>query len=133
MKTYPNWLVPIEQSKKLKRIGFDVECAFFYDDILKEISFDEEDVGLINWNNKDFTKCVSLPTWEQALEWFRKKGLVGTIIYFKDTFLNKTLYCFEVKDEKGYLVSACKNIIEKYEESREKLLNSLIEIFIDRV
>ena len=24
--------------------------------------------------------------------------------YFKDTFLNKTLYSFEVKDEKGYFV-----------------------------
>ena len=51
---YPNWLVPIEQSKKLKRIGFDVECAFFYDDILKEISFDEEDVGQSNLRQLDW-------------------------------------------------------------------------------
>ena len=49
--------------------------------------------------------------------------------YFKDTFLNKTLYSFEVKDEKGYLVSASRNIIEKFEEAREALINNLIELY----
>ena len=25
---YPNWLVSVEQAKKLKEIGFDLPCAF---------------------------------------------------------------------------------------------------------
>lgn len=49
-KNYPNWLVPLETAKELKKIGFDLECAFFYDDICEEIAFDEYDVSLINWN-----------------------------------------------------------------------------------
>lgn len=131
MKTYPNWLVPIEQSKKLKRIGFDIECAFFYDEILKEISFDEEDVGLINWNNKDFTKCVSLPTFEQVFEWFREKGLFHSICITDDLPHNVKFFEAEIRNNNADIICILNRLT--YEEAREALINKLIETFIDRV
>lgn len=133
---YPSWLVSIEQAEKLKKIGFDLPTQNTTSiEVLESKRYKDENkiyskeyVLKGNLYNANETKGgLSIPTWEQAFEWFREKGLVGTIVYFKDTFLNKTLYSFEVKDEKGYLVSASRDIIEKYEVAREKLLNSLIE------
>ena len=126
---YPNWLVSIEQSKKLKRIGFDVECLFFYDDILKEISFDEEDVGLINWNRKDFTKCISLPTWEQVFEWFRERGMFHSIHISDDLLQNVKFFEAEIRDKNADIICILSRLT--YEEVREALLNSLIEIYIN--
>ena len=78
---------------------------------------------------KNFVLRTAIPTWEQVLEWFISKGFIGTIVCFRDASLNKPIYIFEIKDEKGYLISSSKNITEKYEEAREALVNKLIELY----
>ena len=124
---YPNWLVSVEQAKKLKEIGFDIECAFFYDDILKEISFDEEDVSLINWNKKSFTKCVSLPTWEQVFEWFREKGLFHSIHISEDLLHRVKFFEAEIHDKNADIICIISKLT--YEEARKALINKLIELY----
>ena len=140
---YPTWLVPIEIAKELKEIGFEEECHFFwnfYEDVNKmccyaDISEEDDDFLLpntYNYNNKNSTGYyvyLSLPTREQVLEWFINKGFIGTIVCFRDASLNKPIYIFEIKDEKGYLISSSKNITEKYEKAREELINKLIELY----
>ena len=124
---YPNWLVSVEQAKKLKEIGFDIECAFFYDDILKEISFDEEDVSLINWNKKSFTKCVSLPTWEQVFEWFREKGIFHSICITDDLPHNVKFFEAEIRNNNADIICILSRLT--YEEARKALIDKLIEIY----
>ena len=129
---YPNWLVPLEIAKKLKELGFDIECAFFYDDILKEISFDEEDVSLINWNKKSFTKCVSLPTWEQVFEWFREKGFDSYIGLESHPYPDEGIYYyFEISKPNLYRINqlAFQGDFDDYNEAREALVKALIQTY----
>ena len=129
MKTsnYPSWLVSVEQAKKLKELGFDIECALFYDDILKEISFDEEYVSLINWNQKNFTKCISLPAWEKVLEWFRRKNLIGWV----ECQCNPEMeyYIRIVSKGVNLYLKGRREHYNSYEEARNVLLNELILLY----
>lgn len=129
MKTsnYPSWLVSVEQAKKLKELGFDIECALFYDDILKEISFDEEYVSLINWNQKNFTKCISLPAWEKVLEWFRRKNLIGWV----ECQCNPEMeyYTRILKNGENYYIKGKRKPYSSYEEARNVLIDELIIIY----
>ena len=126
-KNYPNWLVPLEIAKELKEIGFDLECAFFYDDIFKEIAFDEEDVSLINWNNKTFKKCISLPTWEQVFEWFREKGMFHSICFVNDLLKDVKYFEAEIRDNNGDIICIISRVT--YEEAREALINKLMKFY----
>ena len=124
-KNYPSWLVPLETAKELKKIGFDLECAFFYDDICEEIAFDEYDVSLINWNKKTFFKCISLPTLEQVFEWFREKGYIGTInLAYIDK--NNFYYKFQINGKCNFINE---EKFTNYEDAREKLVKTLIETY----
>ena len=88
-KQYPSWLVPLELAKELKEIGFNKTTMFcfisgesdiqlnIYDDVSLNYNLYINDIELINYNTKGF--YVSIPTWEQALAWFREKGYYGNI------------------------------------------------------
>ena len=135
---YPSWLVSIEQAKKLKKIGFDfptqnttsievLESKRYKDE---NKMYSKEYVLKGNLYNANKTKGgLSIPTWEQVLEWFISKGLIGTIVCFRDISLDKPIYIFEIKDEKGYLISSSRNIIDSYEQAREALVNDLIRVY----
>lgn len=84
MKTnnYPNWLVPIKTAKKLKEIGFDEPCLLSYD-LTLETNFQlSGDLGYCTFSINDFDNG-DIPTWEQVIEWFIEKNLIGTIEYRK--------------------------------------------------
>ena len=122
---YPSWLVPIELAKKLKEIGFkggvlSEDLTFVTKDQLSG------DLGYCTFDLDDFEEG-EIPTWEQVFQWFIDKGIIGNIVYLRDSFFKKTFYNVEIKDKEGYLVSMSNKITDIYEEAREELLKMMIE------
>lgn len=150
---YPTWLVPIYIAKKLKKIGFNEPC------LVENVETHSEDYNFINFkeemyseaivlledvefvSNKDlkdelgiyknFVLRTAIPTWEQVLEWFRNKGLIGAIEY-KDFYSENNYeyaYCITNKLDKKTYHSIGHSITKTYEEARESLVNKLIELY----
>lgn len=76
--------IPYEQALKLKEIGFDEATSFYWENgITKPIPMKDE-VCEFHINRHSYcshnapipTKefWISAPTWQEAFEWFRKKG-----------------------------------------------------------
>ena len=141
MKTnnYPNWLVPIETAKKLKEIGFDkptqnntsdyVLESKRYKDEKKLYSNEYVLKGLYNANKtKD---GLSIPTWEQAFEWFRGKGLYHSICFTDDLPHEVKFFEAEIRDNNADIIFIISRLT--YEEVREALLNKLIEIYENNI
>ena len=133
-ENYPTWLVPINIAKELKEIGFKEPTMFcfisgesdiqlsIYDDISLNYNLYINDIELINYNTKGF--YVSIPTWEQALAWFRAKGYYGNLEATKD---GTTAYIFTPEEDYG---SCWKfEYSNHYEKARETLLLKLIDLY----
>lgn len=134
---YPNWLVPLYIAKELKEIGFEEECHFFwnfYEDVNKmccyaDISEEDHDFLLpntYNYNNKNSTGYyvyLSLPTWEQVLEWFRKKGFRISLENHEDS-TKFMFYNMKINEGKHF-----KGEFSNYEEVREALVKALIRTY----
>lgn len=140
---YPTWLVSPDIAKELKEIGFDEPCVFY--DILGDITFDVEfkeenlpyeyEGGFFSVsipykeyfrpfkNSMDYI-LVSLPTWEQALAWFRAKGYYGNL---EATSKGTSAYIFHPELENGEFWDFAYK--ESYEEAREALLLKLIDLY----
>lgn len=131
---YPEWLVPIDIAKELKEIGFKEPTMFcfisgesdiqlsIYDDVSLNYNLYINDIELINYNTKGF--YVSIPTWEQALAWFRAKGYYGSL---EASSKGTSAYISTpVLDFGDSWVFAYK---ESYEEAREVLLLKLIDVY----
>ena len=152
INNYPNYLVPIELAEKLKNIGFNKPCLIYsakHIQISKDlfIAFkDKIKVSITSiylkyceqYTNSYFKKelkninVFSIPTWEQVLEWFREKNLIGTIEYEDFYPDNKTYYyayCIINKLGKVLFYSPNYDSYKTYEEARESLVNKLIEIY----
>ena len=131
VNNYPSWLVSVGQAKRLKNIGFDMPCQFFlpikqYDDFdTKELGFDFQKE---NYNkSQDYW---SIPSFEQVLEWFRKKGYESMIdFYCVIELIVKTGYKYRIFSMKNLKLIENDFFIEKYEEVREALINKLIEVY----
>ena len=135
---YPNWLVSVEQAKRLREIGFDKECHFFwnfYEDVNRlccyaDISEEDDDFlypDEYNYNNKNSTGYyvyLSIPSYEQVLEWFREKGFIGAVRYLP--ILGKKIYIYEIFQIYMRFVSY-EEEFPTYEEAREALVNRLIK------
>ena len=127
---YPNWLVSVAQAKRLKKIGFDMPCQFFlpikmYEDFdTRELEFDFQ-----KENHNKSVDYWSIPSYEQVLEWFREKELIGVIDYYFDILRDKPLYKYEIKNIIGQVIFTNKEVIETYKEAIELLINQLIEIY----
>lgn len=134
IEQYPTWLVPINIAKELKEIGFKEPTMFcfisgesdiqlsIYDDISLNYNLYINDIELINYNTKGF--YVSIPTWEQALAWFRAKGYYGNLEATKD---GTTAYIFTPEEDYG---SCWKfEYSNHYEKARETLLLKLIDLY----
>ena len=108
-KKIPSYVVPLYLAKQLKRIGFNEKVYLFY-------SFDECAKGLhSNSDSHDMNRpqyikglYVSLPTWEQVLEWFRNKGFLTSIIHSSLMFPVNTKG--DHKGETSYYYKITKNI-----------------------
>jgi hypothetical protein len=143
---YPNCLVSIEQAKKLRELGFEEKCHFFwnfYEDVNKMCCYadiNEEDEDFLfpneyNYNNKNssgYHVYLSIPTFEQALKWFREKGFVGVVEY-EDFYSDESTYyyAYRITKTSGEIVFYSPNYrsYETYEEAREALINKLIELY----
>jgi len=125
-KEYPDWLVPLKLSKELRDIGFKSKSGFYY-------SFEDSDLFVFskpeNYNKKcDKEKYVTVPTFEQAFSWFRKKGYEANISYdFQPNIKCFVGYSYEIiincflESYKGYFIS--------YEIARKKCLENLIKYY----
>ena len=133
-KQYPSWLVPLELAKELKEIGFNKTTMFcfisgesdiqlnIYDDVSLNYNLYINDIELINYNTKGF--YVSIPTWEQALTWFREKGYYGNI---EATSKGTSAYIFYPELDNGEFWEFAYE--ETYEKAREILLLKLIDLY----
>lgn len=135
VNNYPNWLVSVGQAKRLKEIGFDVPCQFFlpikmYEDFdTRELEFDFQ-----KENHNESVDYWSIPSFEQAFEWFRKKGLYSFIL-FDNTYpsAESETFSFEIrKINRKLIYSSEDNSTDEfgsYEAAREALINRLIEVY----
>lgn len=146
---YPNWLVPIEIAKKLKKIGFNEPCLvenvethsedYNIIGFEEQIMFDEhamleEIVFVKNQDLKDefgiyksFVLRTAIPTFEQVFEWFRSKNILGwvecqcnpEIEFYTRILVNGENFFFKGK-RKPY---------KSYEECMEALIEELLIVY----
>ena len=90
---HPNYIVPLNLAKKLKRIGFKDKVNFYY-------SFHISNRGVHitgipeNMNKKYYSgKYISLPSYEQVFSWFRRKGFYITL----ESHRENTKFTFYIK------------------------------------
>lgn len=136
---YPTWLVSPDIAKKLKEIGFNTPCYCYIalaisgkgyqcieigDRIHNEVYniIELRELKCINYNKQK--GCISLPTWEQALAWFRAKDYYGNL---EATGKGTSAYIFHPELENGEFWDFAYK--ESYEEAREALLLKLIDLY----
>ena len=141
MKTeqYPTWLVSPDIAKELKEIGFDTPCHCYIalaisgkgyqcieigDRIHNEVynSIELRDIKRINYNKQK--GCISLPSWTEALAWFRAKGYYGN---FEASSKGTSAYIYAPFLDQGTSWEIAYK--ESYEEAREALLLKLIDLY----
>ena len=144
---YPTWLVPLDIAKQLKEIGFDKPTLFHYYehdfDITIETNsyYDEGEArGYLHFYISAFKeenfnrdkKCISLLTWEQVFEWFRKKGYDSYIGLESHSYIDEgNYYYFEITKSNLYNISQLdwKGDFDDYNEAREALVKALIRTY----
>ena len=138
-ENYPTWLVSPDIAKELKEIGFDTPCYCYIalaisgkgyqcieigDRIHNEVynSIELRDIKRINYNKQ--TGCISLPSWTEALAWFRAKGYYGNL---EATSKGTSAYIYAPFLDQGTSWDIAYK--ESYEEAREALLLKLIDLY----
>lgn len=137
---YKEILVPVRIAKKLRKIGFDKKCHFFwnfYDDVYDLCCYadrSEDDNYLLpnayNYNDENSTGYyvyLSMPTYEQVFAWFREKGICGHVARDGGGF-----YKFIVSFGDGedyYFDSSVDEEYGSYEYARIKCIEGLIEAY----
>ena len=136
---YPTWLVSPDIAKELKEIGFDTPCHCYIalaisgkgyqcieigDRIHNEVynSIELRDIKRINYNKQK--GCISLPSWTEALAWFRAKGYYGNL---EASSKGTSAYIYAPFLDQGTSWDIVYK--ESYEEARETLLFKLIDIY----
>ena len=137
MNDYPNWLVPIKIAKKLKKIGFNTNTFFLYneedepkvmfglntfEEVDGQSNLEIEQLYLYQEADMESYECV-LPTWEQAIEWFRNRGFYITLENHQDS-TKFMFYNMKINEGKHF-----KGEFSSYKETREVLVNKLIEVY----
>jgi hypothetical protein len=137
---HPSWLVPFDIAKQLKEISFNENTLFYRfsgdtdlklsiaDDVSLDYILTIEDVEQFNYNRRGF--YLSIPTWEQVLEWFRTKGFYA---YIKKKSIPDR-YVFYI--EYGMTIYSKETLRDEmlpktYEEARKQLVEKLIELCKD--
>lgn len=138
-QNYPTWLVSPDIAKELKEIGFNTPCYCYIalaisgkgyqcieigDRIHNEVYniIELRELKCINYNKQK--GCISLPTWEQAIAWFRAKDYYGNL---EATCKGTSAYIFHPELENGEFWDFAYK--ESYEEAREALLLKLIDLY----
>ena len=136
---YPSWLVSPYIAKELKELGFEPPCHCYIalaisgkgyqcieigDRIHNEVynSIELRDIKRINYNKQK--GCISLPSWTEALAWFRAKGYYGNL---EASSKGTSAYIYAPFLDQG--TSWDIGYKETYEEAREALLLKLIDLY----
>lgn len=83
-----------------------------------------------DYEEDGYNRITVVPTWEQVIEWFIDKNLIGTIEYRKfDEKDPYYAYCITNKMTKVLDYSSNTTRYKTYREAREALVNKLIEIY----
>lgn len=131
---HPSWLVPLDISKTLKDLGFNEPCIFSYSEgigitaCIRSGSGDEPNfTDFIIGGNTPNSPLTDLPTYEQVLDWFRKKGLVGWV----ECQCNPEMeyYIRIVNKGVNLYLKGRREHYNFYEEARSVLLNELILLY----
>lgn len=132
MNNYPSWLVSIEIAKSLKEIGYKEKCYFEFsldNGLTLEINKREEEDTIIEIDDllfctNEIWQNVSVPTWEQVLEWFRNKKFYSIIDYCGDKH-----YSFRILKMGTLSFETNNKVYSTYEQAREILVEKLIETY----
>lgn len=130
----PNWLVPLDLSRKMKSIGMsNSEILVCNDDYYgwyrNEEMYDYDNDGeLIIYTALDAYKCENpnlepTYTWEQVFEWFRDRGFRISLENHEDS-TRFMFYNMKINEGKHF-----KEEFSSYEKAREALVNKLIEVY----
>ena len=141
---YPTWLIPLDIARKLKEIGFNEPCLIeniethsedysfinFEEEMCSDVNVQLEDVVFVKNQDlednlgiyKDLMLKTAIPTWEQALAWFRARGYK---IAFKDINIGTQCAFYHLDIKEGHTFS---HFAQKYEKAREVLVMKLIEV-----
>ena len=130
METLKDIFVPYEIAQKLKEIGFDKDCIFYYSQKEKihcltpnrteqNRVIDIEEIDNHNANESEDPFC-SAPTYEQVFKWFREKGYHIIIDKVNERF------AFFIRQKNR--IDAETNAYT-YEEAREQSILKTIEIY----
>nr|DAD83315.1 MAG TPA: hypothetical protein [Myoviridae sp. ctsmU9] len=125
-QNYPTWLVPLDIAKKLKEIGFNEHCPFSMENYWSFVDCSKDGNGFFDLEGKNhniYKDVYSIPTWEQALAWFRAKGYYGNL---EATSKGTSAYIFTPKLDFGDWEFTYK---KHYEKAREALLLKLIDLY----
>ena len=126
-ENYPTWLVPLDIAKKLKEIGFNEPCPFSMDNYWSFVDCSKDGNGFFDLEGKNYNiykDVYSIPTWEQALAWFRAKDYYDNL---EATSKGTSAYIFHPELENGEFWDFAYK--ESYEEAREALLLKLIDLY----
>ena len=134
---YPNWLVPLEIAKELKKIDFNELCLFAFDT-------QNNDLYLIQREKKDCvwyedisllyepivpTDSFLVPTWEQVFEWFREKGYESYIRLESHAHFDEGNYYYFEITKSNLRQLDWQGDFDDYNEAREALVKALIQTY----
>lgn len=140
---YPTWLVPVETAIRLKEIGFNEYCVHYTrvvknaDETLEKIirvcydHYGRMTPGIRNSDHIDTetTIGVSVPTWEQVLEWFRAKGYHSSLRTYVPIDAEEFRFRYDIVTKNGYEEDFSPECFKTYEKARKELINSLIGFY----
>ncbi|MCW8311457.1 hypothetical protein K7A41_09500 [Sphingobacterium sp. InxBP1] len=116
-----NQFVPYELAVKLKEMGFNESCFAYWrkPDNIQLIGVEY----LLANQIMSRPSYIKAPLWQQAFDWFRKKGY--------DSHIAKTVaLLISCAGHKPYYYSVCESgkEFDTYEEARQACLEKLIEL-----
>ena len=131
-KNYPNWLVPLEIAKELKKIWFDEPCNHYVrisnDDI--KLKINHSSIGLVilkrnsEYLNDDIASFVTIPTWTEVFAWFRARGLYS---YIRSYIAPENFYIYSIYDNNNF--DKCCGRRDTYEEAQKECVKALIKTY----
>lgn len=133
--------VPKDIAIKLKEIGFDEFCLFYYEHNKPAPRFGLESRDVKNKSHfrimtinahkilklKSNKFDIADPSYEQIFAWFRGKGFFHSITIEEDFIQKDISFSCEIRDEKGNIITLFSR--DTYEKAEKDLLEMLINIY----
>ena len=133
--------VPKAIAIKLREIGFDEFCLFYYEHNKPAPRFGLESRDIKNKSHfriitinaykilklKSNKFDIAAPSYQQIFAWFRGKGLFHSITIEEDFIEKDILFSCEIRDAKGDIITLFSR--DTYEKAEKDLLERLINIY----